>query len=135
MLYLLPTLYFVEDPLTISPKSRAKGHVYVVYYVRMFARRLIASHLELGVAPKADSLGLVLDNASFVPYYEQIVDRVRNLIKDGRLHEGEVFCSEGEVARTLGISKMPVRQAFQKLRSEGLLIMAKGKRPDRKSVV
>ena len=33
------------------------------------------------------------------------------------------------MARTLGISKMPVRQAFQKLRSEGLLIMAKGKRP------
>jgi GntR family transcriptional regulator len=101
----------------------------VVYYVRMFARQSTAPHLEPGVAPKAESLGLVIDNSSFVPYYEQIVDRVRNLIKDGLLHEGEIFCSEGEVARTLGISKMPVRQAFQKLRSEGLLIMAKGKRP------
>lgn len=86
-------------------------------------------HFEPGAVPKIESLGLVLDNASFVPYYEQIVDRVRNLIKDGVLHQGEVFCSEGEVARALGISKMPVRQAFQKLRSEGLLIMAKGKRP------
>src|SRR5215813_12504604 len=88
-----------------------------------------SSDLGPGVAPKGEFLGLVLDNTSFVPYYEQIVDRVRNLIKDGSLHQGEVFCSEGEVARELGISKMPVRQAFQKLRSEGLLIMAKGKRP------
>jgi GntR family transcriptional regulator len=80
-------------------------------------------------ALKAESLGLVLDNTSFVPYYEQIVNRVRTLIKDNLLHEGQVFCSEGEIARALGISKMPVRQAFQKLRSEGLLIIAKGKRP------
>ncbi|MBI3477716.1 MAG: GntR family transcriptional regulator [Acidobacteria bacterium] len=77
----------------------------------------------------AESLGLVLDGTSYVPYYEQIVDRVRTLVKDGALQEGQGFCSEGEIARELGISKMPVRQAFQKLRSEGLLIIAKGKRP------
>jgi GntR family transcriptional regulator len=77
----------------------------------------------------AEELGLVLDSSSFVPYYEQIVDRVRTLVKDGIVREGQGFCSEGEIARTLGISKMPVRQAFQKLRSEGLLIIAKGKRP------
>ena len=100
----------------------------VVYYVSMYAKASLPD-LEANPAPKADSLGLLLDGTSFVPYYEQIVDQVRTLIKDGRLREGEVFCSEGEIARTLGISKMPVRQAFQKLRSEGLLIMAKGKRP------
>ena len=113
----------------IHSESCSKEPINVVYYVCMCARPSIAPHPEPGVAPKAESLGLVIDGASFVPYYEQIVDRVRNLIKDGVFHEGEIFCSEGEVARTLGISKMPVRQAFQKLRSEGLLIMAKGKRP------
>jgi GntR family transcriptional regulator len=77
----------------------------------------------------AQELGFVLDSNSFVPYYEQIVDRVRSLIKEKRLAEGQTFCSEGEIARALGISKMPVRQAFQKLRSEGLLIIARGKRP------
>jgi GntR family transcriptional regulator len=81
------------------------------------------SQVEVG------ELGLILDAASFVPYYEQIVDRVRNLVKENKLREGEVFCSEGEIARTLGISKMPVRQAFQKLRSEGLLVLARGKKP------
>ncbi|MGC2478081.1 MAG: GntR family transcriptional regulator [Candidatus Sulfotelmatobacter sp.] len=74
-------------------------------------------------------LGLVLDSGSYVPYYMQIVDQVRDLIKKRRLNQGQTFCSEGEMADALGISKMPVRQAFQKLRSEGLLIIAKGKRP------
>ena len=80
-------------------------------------------------AIRAEELKLALDGGSFVPYYEQIVNQVRTLVKDGNLQEGQTFCSEGEIARLLGISKMPVRQAFQKLRSEGLLIIARGKRP------
>src|SRR3981081_3921004 len=78
---------------------------------------------------RAAELGLALDPNSFVPYYEQIVDQVRTLIKKSKLKSGQTFCSEGDFARVLGISKMPVRQAFQKLRSEGLLVIAKGKRP------
>lgn len=77
----------------------------------------------------ADHFGLTLDTESYVPYYQQIVDQVRALAKSGALREGQVFCSESDVARHLKISKMPVRQAFQKLRSEGLLIVQRGKRP------
>jgi GntR family transcriptional regulator len=76
-----------------------------------------------------NALRLVLDQQSFVPYYEQIVSQVRTFIKDKQLREGQTFYSEGELARMLAISKMPVRQAFQKLRSEGLLIVARGKKP------
>ncbi len=78
---------------------------------------------------KVTVVGLTLDSGSFVPYYEQIVSQVRNLVKKGKWKPGEIFHSEGEIARSLSISKMPVRQAFQKLRSEGLIIVAKGKRP------
>ena len=67
-----------------------------------------------------EDLELVLDGNSFVPYYEQIVDRVRTLINQDKLKQGQTFYSEGAIARTLGISKMPVRQAFQKLRSARL---------------
>jgi GntR family transcriptional regulator len=74
-------------------------------------------------------LGLALATDSYVPYYEQIAEQVRSMIKAGRLKEGDSFYSEGDVARHLGISKMPVRQAFQKLRSEELLVIEKGKRP------
>src|SRR5216683_4107525 len=79
--------------------------------------------------PIAEQLGLTIDSSSFVPYYVQIVDHVRELIKKNKLKQGQTFCSEGDIARFLGVSKMPVRQAFQKLRSEGLLIIAKGKKP------
>jgi len=78
---------------------------------------------------RAQALRLVLDSESFVPFYEQIAAHVRHLIKDQKLLQGQTFYSEGELARMLGISKMPVRQAFQKLRSEGLLLLARGKRP------
>ena len=74
-------------------------------------------------------LNLQIDRSSFVPYYQQIVEQIRALVKTSVLSEGEVFQSEGEIARTLGISKMPVRQAFLKLRSEGLLVIEKGRRP------
>ena len=72
---------------------------------------------------------LLLNSGSFTPYYEQIVNQVRTLIKEEQLREGQTFYSEGELSRMLGISKMPVRQAFQKLRSEGLLVVARGKKP------
>ena len=72
---------------------------------------------------------LHIDSNSFTPYYQQIVDQVRALIKSGALREGEVFRSEGEIASAVGISKMPVRTAFLKLRAEGLLVIEKGKRP------
>ena len=76
-----------------------------------------------------DRVGLVLDHQSYVPYYQQIVEQIREVVKAGKAKEGETFWSESDVSRQLGISKMPVRQAFQKLRSEGLLVIEKGKRP------
>jgi GntR family transcriptional regulator len=74
-------------------------------------------------------LNFLIDPNSFVPYYQQIVDQIRTLIKAGTFREGDVFHSEGDVASALGVSKMPVRQAFLKLRSEGLLVIEKGRRP------
>jgi len=76
-----------------------------------------------------DQTGFSLDHHSYVPYYQQIVEHVRELVKAGQVKEGGTFWSENDVSRHLGISKMPVRQAFQKLRAEGLLVIEKGKRP------
>lgn len=77
----------------------------------------------------ANQTGMVLDTESYVPYYQQIVGQVRGLIRSEKVKEGQTFCSESDLAHYLGISKMPVRQAYQKLRSEGLLQVVKGKRP------
>ena len=72
---------------------------------------------------------VLLSRASYVPIYQQIVDQVSNYINSGRVSPGQLFWSEGEVASSLGVSKMTVRQAFQELRREGLLIIEKGRRP------
>jgi GntR family transcriptional regulator len=72
---------------------------------------------------------LSLERGSYVPYYRQIRDQVDAMIKAGKLKPGQVIFSEGACATKLGVSKMTVRQAFQALRSEGLLIIEKGKRP------
>lgn len=79
--------------------------------------------------PPSQAPALVLDTSSFVPYYEQITEQVRRLVQESGLRPGQVFYSEAALAQQLGISKMPVRHAFQKLRSEGLLITKKGKAP------
>jgi GntR family transcriptional regulator len=89
----------------------------------------LSLHIGFPDLVTVELLDLTIDSNSFVPYYMQIVDRVRELIKQNKLKEGQTFCSEGEIAQALKISKMPVRQAFQKLRAEGLLVIAKGKRP------
>jgi len=82
-----------------------------------------------GNTPPARKLDLHVESGSFIPYYQQVIEQIRALVKAGTLREGEVFLSEGEIAAELGISKMPVRQAFLKLRAEGLLVIEKGKRP------
>ena len=72
---------------------------------------------------------LNLQRGSYVPYYRQIRDQVEAMIKSGALKPGQMIFSEGACATKLGVSKMTVRQAFQTLRSEGLLVIEKGKRP------
>src|SRR6202048_2620655 len=85
-------------------------------------------HTNLLEAGHLPGCRLVLE-AGFIPYYEQIAEQIRKMILSNELLAGQNYYSEGEIARSLGISKMPVRQAFQKLRSEGLLVIARGKRP------
>jgi len=82
-----------------------------------------------GIASRAAAVDWHIETDSYVPYYQQIVEQIRAQIKSGALQEGQVFHSEGDIASALNISKMPVRQAFLKLRSEGLLVIEKGKRP------
>jgi len=76
-----------------------------------------------------ETLDLSLKRGSYVPYYRQIRDQIESMIKARKLRPGQTISSEGTCATQLGISKMTVRQAFQALRSEGLLIIEKGKRP------
>ena len=81
------------------------------------------------LTPGASFPRIVLDRRSFVPYHLQISHQLREIIRSGTVQVGQSFWSEVAFAEKLGVSKMTVRQAFQALRSEGLLLIEKGKRP------
>jgi GntR family transcriptional regulator len=74
-------------------------------------------------------LAIKLDRASNVPYYEQIVSQLRAGIQSNDLRQGQTIWSQRELAELLGTSVLPVKRAFERLRSEGLLLTSKGKRP------
>ncbi len=82
------------------------------------------------VSPVQDiDLAVSLDRASYVPYYEQIILQLRDAIKGKQLRPGQMLWSQRELAEKLGISVLPVKRAFERLRTEGLLLTSKGKRP------
>ncbi len=86
--------------------------------------------MKVHEAPASNgALGVRLDRTSYVPYYEQIVSQLRDAIRANRVQPGQPLWSQRELAERLGISVLPVKRAFERLRTEGLLITSKGKRP------
>lgn len=63
-----------------------------------------------------------------VPYHEQLLNQLRELILSSRLSEGDRLPSESEFSRALEISRNTVRQALSSAESEGLInrVMGKG---------
>lgn len=72
---------------------------------------------EIGLPQRADGRRLVVD----------IHAHVRRLILDGTLPPGSTV-AQAELARTLGVSRTPLREAFRMLQEEGLLETAPNQR-------
>jgi len=51
----------------------------------------------------------------------KIIEEIENLIKNGELKQGEPLPSERELSAMLGVSRPPVREAMQALRSLGII--------------
>jgi len=69
---------------------------------------------------------LSIDHKSPVPLHAQVEELVREMIKDPEFKNGDFLPNEMNLAKQLGISRNTVRQAFNKLVYEGLLIRKKG---------
>lgn len=67
----------------------------------------------------SDSIGRTL---ATTPLYEQVKDRVMQLILDGTWPEGHILPAETELARQLGVSYGTARQALQILTKQGVLL-------------
>jgi DNA-binding GntR family transcriptional regulator len=55
-----------------------------------------------------------------------VYDSLRDAISDGRIGVGERVREE-EIARNLGVSRTPVREALQRLHQRGLLVFGAGR--------
>jgi GntR family transcriptional regulator len=62
-----------------------------------------------------------------IPLYHQLAQTLRREIEQGTYIAGEKLPSEPELTRLYGVSRITVRQALDKLESEGLVIRHHGK--------
>ncbi len=68
-----------------------------------------------------------LTHGSFIPLYRQIQQRLLGQIQSGALKPGEPIPSAQEIAATLGVSQMTVRQAIKSLCELGVVYSRQGK--------
>ncbi|MEJ5247330.1 MAG: GntR family transcriptional regulator [Caldilinea sp.] len=68
-----------------------------------------------------------IDHNSFVPYYAQIAQYLREQIKIGNLPPGSLLPSETELCNAFKVSRIVARQALQELEYEGLIYRQRGK--------
>lgn len=62
-----------------------------------------------------------------VPIYEQIVDQVKLLIRNGELKENDNLPSVRTLSKELKISALTVKKAYDSLENEGFTITVHGK--------
>ncbi len=70
---------------------------------------------------------MIISQTSGVPIYQQISDRFRTDILEGRYKEGEYLPSIRGLAKELRISVITTIKAYEQLESEGLITAVQGK--------
>ena len=68
-----------------------------------------------------------VDRASYVPFYIQVMDALKEAIEDGGLKPGDQLPGEPELCRLFDVSRTVIRQALKELEFEGLILREKGK--------
>ena len=66
---------------------------------------------------------LIINNSSMQPIYEQIVGQIKEKIQHGELQQEEALPS----VRTLRISALTVKKAYDALEQEGFIVTVHGK--------
>lgn len=70
---------------------------------------------------------IIINHSSIVPIYEQIVDQIKTLIRDGELKENDNLPSVRSLAKELKISALTVKKAYDNLEAEGFTVSIHGK--------
>lgn len=70
---------------------------------------------------------IIINTSLMVPIYEQIVDQIKTLIRNGELKENDNLPSVRTLSKELKISALTVKKAYDNLESEGFTITVHGK--------
>ena len=70
---------------------------------------------------------IIINNSLMVPIYEQIVDQVKTLIRNGELKENDNLPSVRSLSKELRISALTVKKAYDSLEAEGFTVTVHGK--------
>lgn len=70
---------------------------------------------------------IIINTSLMVPIYEQIVDQIKMLIRNGELKENNNLPSVRTLSKELKISALTVKKAYDNLESEGFTVTVHGK--------
>lgn len=70
---------------------------------------------------------IIINTSLMVPIYEQIVDQIKMLIRNGELKENDNLPSVRTLSKELKISAVTVKKAYDNLESEGFTVTVHGK--------
>lgn len=70
---------------------------------------------------------IIINHTSMQPIYEQIADRIKAMVMDGKLKAGEMLPSVRTMAKELKISALTVKKAYDFLEEEGFVVTVHGK--------
>lgn len=70
---------------------------------------------------------IIINTSLMVPIYEQIVDQIKMLIRNGELKENDNLPSVRTLSKELKISVLTVKKAYDNLESEGFTVTVHGK--------
>ena len=69
----------------------------------------------------------MLNSSAAVPLYVQLKEKIEQKISDGEYKPGEKLQTEGEMAKSFGVSIITVRKAVSELVEKGLVEKKQGK--------
>ena len=72
-------------------------------------------------------MNLIINTSLMVPIYEQIVDQIKTLIRNGELKENDNLPSVRSLSKELKISALTVKKAYDNLEQEGFTVTVHGK--------
>ena len=70
---------------------------------------------------------IIISNNADKPIYEQITSQIKAMIMNGELQAGDTIPSVRTLAKTLHVSVITVRKAYEKLQRDGFIETAVGR--------